>query len=332
MRFASLLSALVLGLSLAGFANAKDEPIVQSTQLDHILLWGRSIDQVSGIMAVKLGFQVLPGRDPHGVANRFVRMPDRSYMELLGITRAKPELDPGMDADQAVLHGGPGSRMFGLRSPELDQMRAFLQAQGFKPTPMFSASATDPDGAGPSKPPRWRLFAFDSQPLSTSLFVIDYPPEGLKPHPAEDDRIAREHPNTAREVSAFWLLSANADENRKQFERLGFAGAVPVRMSQVGASGFCVPIGSKRIYVLQPDGAGAAADALHSGGPQVFGVSIGVEDFGLAKRRVERGYETSLASYQGLLGDSFLAPTGSELGLMMEFHALSKTGTSCGKS
>ena len=330
MRCASLLSAWMLGLGLAGFVNATQAPLAQSSQLDHILLWGRSIDQVSGIMAVKLGFQVLPGRDPNGVANRFVRMPDRSYMELLGITRPHPKLDPGMDADQAVLHGGPGARMFGLRSPELEQMRAYLQAQGFKPTPMFSASPNDPDGAGPSKPPRWRLFAFDTQPLSSGFFVIDYPPDGIKPHPAMDERVAREHPNCAREVSAFWLLSADADAQRKQFERMGFTGSVAMRMPQVGARGYCVPIGGKRIYALQPDGAGAAADALRSGGPQVFGVSIGVEDLGLAKRRVERGYETTLDDYHGLLGESFLAPTESDLGLMMEFHAATTANAACG--
>ncbi|GLQ91269.1 VOC family protein [Dyella acidisoli] len=322
MRFASLLCGLVLAAGTTVPVAASEAPAAQTTQIDHILLWGRSIDQINGVMSVKLGFQVLPGRDPNGVANHFVRMPDRSYVELLGITQANPKLDPGMDSDQAVLHGGPGSRSWGLRSSALDQIRAFLQEQGFKPTQMFSASPTDPDGAGPSKPPRWRLFAFTTQPLSTTLFIIDYPPEGLKPHPAIDDKVMREHPNGAKEVSAFWLLSANADSERKQFERMGFAGSVPVRMPQVAASGFCVPVGSKRIYVLQPDGAGTAADALHSGGPQVFGVSIGVEDLALAKRRVERGYETTLANYKGLMGDSFLAPTQNDLGVWMEFHAM----------
>jgi hypothetical protein len=332
MRCVSLLSALVFATSLTVPAIAAEAPTAQTSQLDHILLWGRSIDQVTAAMAVKLGFQVLPGRDPNGVANRFVRMPDRSYLELLGMTRANPKLDPGMDTDQAALHGEPGARSFGLRSSALDQVRSFLQEQGFKPTPMFSASPNDPDGAGPSKPPRWRLFAFTTQPLPSTFFVIDYPPEGLKPRPAIDDRVAREHPNGAQGVTAFWLLSDNADAERKQFEHMGYAGAVPVHMPQVAASGFCVPVGSKRIYVLQPDGAGAAADALHHGGPQVFGVSMGVEDFDLAKRRVERGYETTLASYQGLLGKAFLAPTQSDLGLLMEFHAVhdAKASKPCG--
>jgi hypothetical protein len=73
--------------------------------------------------------------------------------------------------------------------------------------------------------------------------------------------------------------------------------------------------------VLQPDGAGVAADALRSGGPQVLGISVAVADIASARRQVERGYEKPLASYQGLLGPSFLAPTREDIGLLVEFHA-----------
>lgn len=93
----------------SSFAFAK-EPAGAVNAIDHILPWGRGIDQVSAIMAVKLGFQVRPGRNPAGVANRYVRMADRSYIELLAITRPDADMDPGMRADQAALRGGPGAR------------------------------------------------------------------------------------------------------------------------------------------------------------------------------------------------------------------------------
>jgi hypothetical protein len=298
------------------------EPSRAARSLDHILLWGRNIDQLTAIMAVKLGFQVRPGRNPGGVANRYVRMADRSYLELEAITRPNADMDPGMQADQAVLHGDPGSRTFGLRSSALDRMRAFLQHQGLEPTAIFSASPTDPDGGGPSAPPRWRLFAFNRQPLSSNLFFIDYAPGNVTPGSVADDRVAREHPNTAREVSALWLLSSDADADRRQFERMGYAGATAVRIAQIAAHGYAVPVGRKRIFILQPDGAGIAADALRKGGPQVLGVSIGVADFAAAKRRVERGYETKLVNYRGTLGNSFLVPTQNDLGLLIEFHAM----------
>ncbi|MGC1551095.1 MAG: VOC family protein, partial [Rhodanobacter sp.] len=305
----------------------------ETSELDHVLLWGRSIDQVSAIMAVKLGFQIRPGRDPDGVANRYVRFSDQSYIELEGITRPNPDMDPGMRADQAVLHGEPGARSFGLRSSALEQARDFLQHSGFAPTPIFSASPMDPDGAGPTRPPRWRLFAFDTQPLTSNLFFIDYAPGKVTPNSSADDRIARDHPNSARELSTIWLLSSNADADRKQLERMGFAEAKTVRIPQISASGYCIPVGHKNIVALQPDGVGIAAEALRRGGPQILGVSIGVADLGRAKRWAERGYETALASYRGIEGDAFLAPTQTDLGLLIEFHDMSKTEAehACGR-
>jgi len=329
VRSVILLSALILSLCLgqpAAVAQSRHGP----SELDHILLWGRDIDQVSAVMAVKLGFQVRPGRNPAGVANRYVRMSDGSYLELEGITRPDAEMDPGMQADQAVLHGGPGSRTFGLRSTDLDAMRAFVQQRGLQPTAVFSASPNDPDGDGPSAPPRWRLFAFDRQPLSSNLFFIDYAALGMTAMRVADDRAAREQPNTARELSAVWLLSSDADADRRQFERMGFAGARPVRMAQIAAHGYAVTAGRKRVLVLQPDGAGIAADALRKGGPQVLGVSVGVTDLGRAKRQLERGYEKALAGYRGVLGDSFLAPTQDDLGLLIEFHAMPGPAASTG--
>lgn len=317
-----LWSALILGTA-PSVANAAVS-IADTTEIDHALLWGRDIDQISAAMAVKLGFQVRPGRSAGGVANRYVRMADRSYLELFGVLRADAELDPGMQADQASLRGGAGSRTFGLRSSTLDQAHRFLQQQAFVPTPIFTASPNDPDGDGPARPPRWRLFAFEPQPLSSHLFFIDYATLDPTPARASDARIAPQHPNGAQAVTGLWLLSSDADADRRQFERMGLVGATPVRIPQIAAQGYCVPVGEKRVFALQPEGPGVAAQVLRSGGRQVLGLSIAVADIGLAKKRVERGYETELASYRGLLGDAFLAPTQSDLGLLIEFHASSQ--------
>ena len=327
MRCIALMAALIIGIGPAGAAIAPAAPVTTRLSIDHILLWGRTIDQLTAVMAVKLGFQVMPGRDPHGVANRYVRMADGSYLELEAITRPQAEMDPGMQADQAALHGGPGSRTFGLRSPALDDLRVALQHAGFAPTPVFSASPDDPDGEGPHAPPRWRLFAFAREPLSSHLFFIDYARRHLAPDRTADDVKARVHPNGARALSAVWLLSADAAADRAQFTRMGFGGGAPIRMPQIAARGYCVPVGRKRVYVLQPDGAGVAAEALRRGGPQVLGVSLAVADLAAAKRRVERGYEHEIASYQGTLGASFMAPTQQDLGLLVEFHAPLRDGS-----
>lgn len=296
------------------------------TRLDHILLWGRGIDSVTSTMAVKLGFQVRPGHDPSGVANRYVRFADGSYIELLGITRANPVLDPGMQADQRALKGAPGARSFGFRTASLDAVRRALAVLHYAVTPIFAG----PDGAKPG----WRLFAFERAPLSSDSFFIDYAadyaPDQFDPANAGDYRATREHPNGARELSSIWLVSADAEADRRQLEKMGYGHAVPVKLAELGAKGYCVPAGPSALLALQPDGAGIAAQTLADGGPRILGVSLGVADLGRARRWVERGYERSLATYRGLFGSSFLAPTQGDLGLSIEFHAMEPGATPCG--
>ncbi|WP_202049609.1 VOC family protein [Sphingomonas sp. So64.6b] len=314
-------------LTIGASAPATSAPAAPETRLDHVLLWGRSIDEVTSIMAVKLGFQVRAGRNPGGVANRYIRFADTSFMELLGVTRSDPQYDPGMKEDRVALKDGPGARTFGFRSSRLDTIQASLKALGYPVTQMFSG----PDSAKPG----WRLFAFDRPPLSSNTFFIDYnagyAPDQADPTNADDYRVSRDHPNSAHELSAIWLVSPDADPDRQQLERMGYGKAVPVRLPVVGAKGFCVPVGPTALLLLQPDGAGVAADVVASGGARVLGVSFGATDLGRAQRWAERGYERKLSRYPGLSGDSFLAPTRDDLGMVIEFHALpAKAAGPCG--
>jgi hypothetical protein len=325
MRLIPFVSACLFCLGAAQASAATPAPVTTPTRLDHILLWGRGIDQVTSVMAVKLGFQVRPGRDPDGVANRYIRFADSSFIELLGITRPNPAFDPGMKEDQQALKGGPGSRTFGFRSSSLDTIHQSLKALHYAVTPFFSG----PDSAKPG----WRLFAFDRAPLSSNTFFIDYAagyaPDQFDPTQADDYRVTRDQPNGARELSSIWLVSSDANADRQQLEKMGFAHAVPVKVAAVGAKGFCVPVGPTALLVLQPDGAGTAEQTMASGGPRILGVSLGVTDLGRAQRWVERGYERNLPTYQGLSGQSFLAPTQDDLGLSIEFHAMQQGGSPC---
>ncbi|MDT7810888.1 MAG: hypothetical protein QOJ42_804 [Acidobacteriaceae bacterium] len=317
MRFIVLLSVMLLTLG-GGQPPVSGETATPSpTKLDHILLWGRSIDEVTAVLAVKLGFQIRPGHDPGGVANRYVRFSDRGYLELLGITRPNPDMDPGMRADQASLHGAAGSRSFGIYSSALDQVRTALLDNSFAVTPVFTAPTANPDGGGPlkSSPPDWRLFAFEHSPLSSNFFFIDYAPSYAMQTSAADDQIVRTHPNSARELSAFWLLSSDAESDRRQLTRMGFDGGRPVHIPRISARGHCVPVGPTYIIALELDGPGVSADALSKGGPRVLGVSIAVTDLDRAQRWVERGYQQQLKRYDGALGVSFLAPNARRSGI-----------------
>jgi len=331
MRVFKLLTALLLVLLLGqSTALAADKAPPPGDRLDHILLWGRNIDQATAIMAAKLGFQVRPGRAPDGVANRYIRLPDTSFIELLGIAQpdvAEAKMDPGSRADHKELKGEPGARSFGIHTSALDAAQALLKQRGFAVTPIFSAAADDPDGQGPNSPPRWRLFAFDTSPLASHLFFIDYAPGRKDPGSVLDDRLSREHPNGARELTSIWLLSNQVETDLKQLARMGFAEATPVRLPQIGARGYSIAIGPSHLLLFEPDGAGVAADALKRGGTQILGVSIGVSDLDRTQRRVERGYEVfdrHFQRYKSPFGEAFLAPTLDDLGVLVEFHALSR--------
>ncbi|MGE7136741.1 VOC family protein [Luteibacter sp. NPDC031894] len=327
MRLIPFVSACLFSLGATQASTAATPAAPPTTRLDHVLLWGRGIDQITSVMAVKLGFQVRPGRDPSGVANRYIRFADTSFIELLGITRPNPTFDPGMKEDQEALKGEPGARSFGFRTSALDNLRRALQALHYTVTPMFSG----PDSAKPG----WHLFAFDLDhpPLSSNTFFIDYAadyaPDQFDPHNADDYRVTREHPNGARQLTSIWLVSGNAEADRRELEKMGFGHAVPVNLPAVGASGFCVPIGPTALMALQPDGKGLAGQVMQNGGPRILGVSFGVADLGRAQRWVERGYERKLATYRSVSGESFLAPTQDDLGLSIEFHAMQQGNSPC---
>jgi hypothetical protein len=329
MRSLFLASALALAATVTLPAVSAPATSTPTTAIDHILLWGRTIDGITATMAVKLGFQVKPGRDPAGIANRYVRFADGSYIELLGLTRPDAQLDPGAEADQKALKGGPGSRSVALRSAALEQARSAATALGWKTTQVFEGPKMANGRIG------WRLFGFLQQPLSSNLFLIDYDPAwapDLVQTPAAGDwQAARVHPNGAKDLTAYWLLSADADGDRRQLAAMGLGAGKPIRLPQIGARGFCVAVGAKAILVLQPDGPGVAADALRDGGPQVFGASVEVADLGRAQRLVERGFERPVTRYAGAFGQSFAAPTRDDLGMTIEFHAPRRAGIgACG--
>jgi hypothetical protein len=331
MRSLLLAPALALASVIAfpaGSTTPRTKP-ASTTAIDHILLWGRTIDGITAAMAAKLGFQVKQGRDPAGLANRYVRFADGSYIELLGLTRPDAQLDPGAEADQKVLKGGPGSRSVALRSAALEQARSAADALGWKPTQVFEGPKMANGRIG------WRLFGFLQQPLSSNLFLIDYDrawaPDLVQTPATGDWQAARVHPNGAKDLTAYWLLSADADGDRRHLAAMGLGTGKPIRLPQIAARGFCVAVGAKAILVLQPDGPGAAADALRDGGPQVAGVSVEVADLGRAQRLVERGYERPVTRYAGPFGRSFAAPTRDDLGMTIEFHAPRRPGIgACG--
>lgn len=102
--------------------------------------------------------------------------------------------------------------------------------------------------------------------------------------------------------------------------RMGFERVGRVSLPEQGLRGFRFNSAGETILALEPSGPGHSENALKGRGPHIYGISIAVSDVGQTRRIAEWGYGREMKSYEGLLGESFAAPTFEELGLIMEFH------------
>lgn len=322
-----LLAAMLLSATAAAAqtapAPAMDPLLGSGGGLDHVLVWTRDRDGGTAALAMKLGFTVRPGGDfGDGIANRIVRFPDRTYLELLFFTRPESEMESdARDAFRATARGAL-SNNFGLEVSDVDATAAHLRAGGWALGP-DTPLTYDPDGPGPlpPQPARWRTVGFPTPPLAPSdLFFIHYARLAMTPEQEADLAVFTRHPNGARRISAIWLLSRDLDADAAKLRRIGFVETGPVTMPRYGARGLRFAAARGSILLITPAGAGEAATALAGRGPQVFGVSIETDDLGRARRIVQRGYGVELRTYTGPFGESFSAPTRTDLGLTIEFH------------
>lgn len=322
MKIHSITAVFAL-LALSSSGSASNTQQVPIGGIDHVLIWSRNIDQITSIMAVKLGFQVRPGGDfGDGVANRIIPFSDRSYLELLHFTRPHDKLTGKARDAYAATERGPMANMFALEAGNIEEIERQLREIGWKLSPSTPLTS-DPDGDGPA-PPResmWRTVGFDAPPLSSAdLFFIKY---NRAPSNAADeaDRVVfSRHPNTALRISGMWLLAADAEAEGKRISRLGMRQVGHVTLPEHGLRGLRFESGGETIFALEPSGPGAAADALQKRGPHIYGISIAAADVAQARRIAEWGYGREMRSYEGLFGKSFAPPTYTELGLFVEFH------------
>lgn len=336
MNLGSMLTGVAMSIALAIAAAPihAEVPPVADRSPDHVLVWTRDVDKVTAILAVKLGFQVRPGGVfGDGVANRIVRFPNRSYLELLYFARPPDKLEGGAREDYAATAHGTLANNFGIQVADIDATARQLRDNGWKLDPEIPMTF-DPDGPGPlpAQERTSRIVSFPNAPLTAAdMFFIRYKQIELTPMQRADSEVFTRHPNGAVRISSVWLLSADPEVDAARLVHLGFARGEPFVMAELGLRGLRFAAGTGSILLLKPSGPGSAADALAARGPQLYGVSIEVADLDRARRIVERGYGQKVTTYRGVADEAFAAPTYGELGVVIEFHASPNTPKSGGQ-
>jgi hypothetical protein len=278
------------------------------------------------VLRDKLGFRIGPGMTfPDQVANRVIYFQDQSFLELLYFTVPLREVGPETLKGQEFLVERDGSSGFGIRVSNLERRAADLAARVIR-TKEPSAATSDPDGPGGPKPEAdspFRTLEFANSPLEgLQPFFVSY-----APWPTESPEFrpiweaTTTHPNTARRLSAVWIIGRDAAATRRALRTLGFAPGRRITMRGLDATGTLFVGGRSAIIVVEPSRKGIAAEALRVRGPHVLGISVEVADLEAAATAARRGYAETSAPYQGAFGRSVLAPVQQDLGILVEFHA-----------
>ena len=294
--------------------------------IDHVLLWTREVEQDTAVLRDRLGFNVVPGGSfPDQVANRLIYFGNESYLELLHFTVPLSQLEPARLEDMKFLQDRDGSIGFGIRVDDLERMAGKLAASGLETTDV-SPGSFDPDGpTGPeaAKEALFRTMGFKERLMAglDPFFVWYAPWPALTSEGRAQWETTTSHRNTAQRPSAVWILPTDTAIARSVLEKVGYTPGRNVDMPQIGARGTVFDAGRTSIVLIEPEKEGLAADALRLRGPHVVGISLEVTDLAAASDVISDGYGLSPQRYEGPFGESVMAPSQEDLGLLIEFHA-----------
>lgn len=295
--------------------------------IDHVLLWTREVEQDTAVLRDRLGFNVVPGGTfPDQVANRLIYFGNESYLELLHFTVPLSELEPARLEDMKFLKERDGSIGFGIRVDDLERMAGKLAAVGLETTDA-SPGSFDPDGPTGPKPAEEALFrtmGFKERLIAglDPFFVWYAPWPALTSEGRAQWETTTSHRNTAQRPSAVWILPADTATARSVLEKIGYTARRTFDMPQIGSRGTILDAGRTSIVLVEPQEEGLTADALRLRGPHVLGISLEVADLAAASGVIADGYGRSPERYKGAFGESVIAPSQGDLGLLIEFHAV----------
>lgn len=319
--------AAIAGVMASTVSHARDvseanNPLLRAP--DHVLVWSEHTGASDRILE-GLGFRVRKGQTyPEGIASSTIVFRDWSYLELLHFADpSKAANDAQARAELAFVAQGPGANSFAIQVDNVEAAAEHLTRQGFKVGDL-TPDIIDPDGPSGPKPPQaasWRDFHFATSPVSgVELFFIQYPPE--PPATAEDEarfRARTTHTNTARQLSAVWVLVANLDAEADIYRRMGFAVGPVVEAPHLNARARIARLGKGAVVLTESSALPEMFETPRRPGPRVIGISVEVENIKTAQPFLKGGKGTA-RKVESPLGRARLLPLTSELGFFVEFH------------
>ena len=208
--------------------------------IDHIVIAGPDLDELSAAFEA-LGFNVVGGgRHPIGSYNRLIGLQDGAYIELLSFYEDSPR-HYWWDAVQSK---GGGLIDFCLATDDIRADYAVFENEGVEMSPLVGLS---------------RL-RFDGYQLSWLNNEIYGPYQGLIPFIIEDEtpreeRVPKEnkHANGVTGIDTITLAAKDVGVARRIMSAaLGSAGK-PTRDEALKASGVAYEVGPHRLEYLMPD-------------------------------------------------------------------------------
>lgn len=322
-------TGLICILTAAAASQAQelgDPPLLRAP--DHVLVWSERPGAAERVFA-GLGFTLRPGQTyPEGITASTVVFGDWSYLELLHFS------DPGRAAgsvqarsELAFVADGPGANSFAVEVRDVAAAQAYLRRQGFAVAEVVP-DMVDPDGPTGQRPPRvasWRDFHFATSPVAgADIFFIQYPPEppASSAEPQDDAPFTRRttHANTARRLSAIWMLVPDLAAEADVYRHMGFALSPITTVPHLYGEARVATLGSGAVILVQSPRLPDDFRTPRRAGPRVIGLSFEVGDLAAARTAVLRPGAQIPLEVRSPLGPALLVQSTAALGMFVEFH------------
>jgi hypothetical protein len=312
LRRALFMLVMLAAVSPNRAAASEESPSEQIGSFDHIRVLVHDISASRVAYRDGLGFS-FPDPEPivfaEGSAHDISDMPDRTYLELIGITDAEKlqQIRPWI---VSFLRSQEGVHSIGLEVRSAQTMSDRLQSGGLS-APVYKLARTNPQD-----PPVLLVTPeMPSLPVG-AIFFLEYPPRKTETEP----KPIPSQPNTTEKIVAIWIVVKDLAKAANDMRALGFRLVRPLSSTNLGAEGCEFAAAQGSIVLLHANRTGPVAQFFRSRGTGVMGFTLAASDLKRARSIVQHGIGHSVATYRGWYGQSFLIPATAAAGAWIEIE------------